>query len=313
MAANGGADAPGLRPAQVGSEVRRGKNSRRVPIQLCVGVRDLLELASPWPDIFPNTIRALGAVRDALEEETRLQHRCKRRKGRRNAPLETWKRRCRRLQRQLVWSQTHRRAAEKAQKASERSREETCNAMSVPWMVRVALATPTTSTLEFSQTHADLVGIGQRGGCGRQTISRVWNAFAEVCKDKNALGLQKAVAAYCGAFAEKKPQAAQRARIAAPSARRLRPVAPPSPSSPLARPWKVRTGRVGRMPRSASHFGGRSWTRQTRPTLTRSWLAGRTALACTRSTSWMSLRTWWSSGTAARSGALHFSRFPSAT
>ena len=65
-----------------------------------------------------------------------------------------------------------------------RARENKNNRFSAQWIVRVCLAMPTQSARAFAQSHADLVGRG-RHGMGRATISKIRDAFVEVCKEMN--------------------------------------------------------------------------------------------------------------------------------
>ena len=55
------------------------------------------------------------------------------------------------------------------------------NRMTPAFLTKVALAWPSTSARGFATSWRDLVGVGE-SGCSRPTISKVKDAFAEVCK-----------------------------------------------------------------------------------------------------------------------------------
>jgi hypothetical protein len=103
-----------------------------------------------------------------------------------------------RLQYQLRYLRhVHKGALDKIKYAAQGKEEGKVQWMAVPWLVRVCLAQPLTSCRALAQAHSDFIGSGggrKGAGCSRFTITRIKDAFVEVCKEENAREIRRAVA-----------------------------------------------------------------------------------------------------------------------
>jgi len=161
---------------------------------------DLRETLENKAEIFPQTWAAVIALETAIAEEM-PSHRPKRKQQ----GYEGTPRRCvlnkaqqiKRLQCQVRYIRLTRKAAEaKIKRAAQGKEEGKVQWMRVPWLVRVCLAQPLASCRALAQAHSDFIGSGggRKGvGCSRFTITRIKDAFAEVCKEENAKEIWRAV------------------------------------------------------------------------------------------------------------------------
>ena len=152
---------------------------------------DLRETLEGKAELYPATWAAFLVLEKAIAEEIPAD-RPKRKRG------QGKPRRCtltkaeliRRLQHQLAYTRLARRRAEAKLKDAAQGKEEgKVQWMRVPWLVRVCLAQPLTSSRALAQARSDFIGSsgGRKGvGCSRFTISRITDSFAEVCKEENA-------------------------------------------------------------------------------------------------------------------------------
>ena len=160
---------------------------------------DLRETLESKAELYPATWAAFQAREKAIAEEI-LVGQPKRKQGFEGKP-----RRCtlskaeqiRRLQYRLAYNRRGRKAAEaKINDAAQGKEDGKVQWMRVPWLVRVCLAHPLTSCRALAQAHSDFIGSsgGRKGvGCSRFTITRIKDAFAEVCKEENANEIRRAV------------------------------------------------------------------------------------------------------------------------
>ena len=160
-------------------------------------VLDLRETLEGKAELYPGTWAALLVLETAIAEEIPGN-------GQKRKHLGGNPRRCtltkaeliRRLQYQVRYTRlTRKRAEAKLKDAAQGKEEGKVQWMRVRWLVRVCLAQPLTSSRALAQAHSDLIGSsgGRKGvGCSRDTISRIKDAFAEVCKEENAKEIWRA-------------------------------------------------------------------------------------------------------------------------
>ena len=172
------------------------------PCGMFVGVhvrriaRDLRETLANCAESLPTTWSAFLALEAAIAEE--LPGEPKRKRGKKGKPsrcLLSKAQQIKLLRNQLAY--TRRWAAEDNIKDAAQGKE-TGQAQwtRVPWLVRVCLSQPLTSCRAFAQAHADFIGssVGRKGvGCSRFTITRIKDAFVEVCKELNAEEIRQVV------------------------------------------------------------------------------------------------------------------------
>jgi hypothetical protein len=143
-------------------------------------------------ELYPATWAAFQVLEKAIAEEMPAD-RPKRKQGYEGKPRRcVWSKaeQIKRLQYQARYIRRTRKAAEADIKDAAQGKEEgKVQWMRVPWLVRVCLAQPLTSCRALARAHSDFIGSGggRKGvGCSRFAITRIKDAFAEVCKKENA-------------------------------------------------------------------------------------------------------------------------------
>ena len=122
---------------------------------------------------------ALARLEDAVDEAFPTFKGSTRRQGR---PAKLVSAKLKRSQQKLRWARAARRRAEaKARRLQLGKRAAEKNRLTLACLARVALSWPSTFARSFASAWRDLVGVGV-AGCSRPTISRVRDAFAEICK-----------------------------------------------------------------------------------------------------------------------------------
>ena len=160
---------------------------------------DFRETLESKAELYPATWAAFQVLEKAIAEELPCD-RPKRKQG-----CSGKSRRCvlskaeqiRRLQHQVKYIRRTRQAAQaKLRDAGQGKEDGQAQWMRVPWLVRVCLAQPLTSCRALAQAHSDFIGSsgGRKGvGCSRFAVTRIEDAFAQVCKEENAKEIRRAV------------------------------------------------------------------------------------------------------------------------
>ena len=159
-------------------------------------VSDLRETLEIHAELYPVTWAAFHGLEKAIAEEF-PGDRPKRKQGKVRRCVMSKAEQIKRLQHQVAYIRRRRKAAQtKLQDAAQGKEDGQAQWMRVPWLVRVCLAQPLTSCRALAQAHSDFIGSsgGRKGvGCSRFTITRIKDAFVEVCKEENAKAIRRAV------------------------------------------------------------------------------------------------------------------------
>ena len=159
-------------------------------------VSDLRETLEIHAELYPVTWAAFHGLEKAIAEEF-PGDRPKRKQGKVRRCVLSKAEQIKRLQHQVAYIRRRRKAAQaKLQDAAQGKEDGYAQWLRVPWLVRVCLAQPLTSCRALAQAHSDFIGSsgGRKGkGCSRFTITRIKDAFVEVCKEENAKAIRRAV------------------------------------------------------------------------------------------------------------------------
>ena len=160
---------------------------------------DFRETLESKTELYPATWAAFQVLEKAIAEELPCDRPKRKRgcSGKSRRSVLSKAEQIRRLQHQVQYIRRTRQAAQaKLRDAAQGKEDGQVQWMRVPWLVRVCLAQPLTSCRALAQAHSDFIGSsgGRKGvGCSRTTISRIKDAFAEVCKEENANEIRRAV------------------------------------------------------------------------------------------------------------------------